>query len=336
MKDRGCHLPMESANRDEHGWAVPTDSVAVLRLGRQEVVRDVTVECVSVGDHPVLYARATLSGSARRNARLRRALEEELAKLMWNRSLFPADEISNPDGQVGQPPLCPASSGGRSKQLPYGGLPLPPGASPFPFPLPRGEGWGGGAGIPRVKAPTFDESTESHGVTHDLRIVRTILGGPNLCVTGRRCGSVSFSWTTGVLWAALAEERLGIGIDAATADEFEGPYPYERAFGEPEWGAWFAGGRERYPEAAALVWSGKEAVVKAIGSGFHLIAPREVAILPCEKHGERFMCGASFSDRTLQRFPELRSAKACIMSFKASRAWVSIALIEGHIQGVSG
>jgi phosphopantetheinyl transferase (holo-ACP synthase) len=333
VKDRGCHLPMESPNQDEQGSAGTADSVEEFRPGRQEVIRDLTVESVPVGDHPVLYARATLSGSERRDPLLRRALQEKLAKLLWNRSLFPSDKIPHPDGEFGEPPRCPARRGGRSTQLPYRLPPLHPGAGPFPFPLPLGEGWGEGAGIPLLKAQSIDKSTGSHGVTHDVRIARTILGRPNLCISGQRCGSISFSWTTGVLWAALAEEGLGLGIDAATAAEFDGPYPYERVFDEPERGAWFAGGRETYPETAALVWSGKEAVVKAIGSGFHLIAPLEVAILPCEKHGERFMCGARFSDRTLQRFPELRSAKACIVSFKESQAWVSIALIEGTSKG---
>ncbi|MBI5569289.1 MAG: 4-phosphopantetheinyl transferase family protein [Desulfomonile tiedjei] len=262
---------MESAKRGKSGATVSSDSVAELRLGQPEVVRDLQVRSALVGDHPVLYARATLSCRQKRDASLRRTLQEQLAKLLWTRS-----------------------------------------------------------------ASSSYEGTSSHGITHDVRIVRTILNRPLLRVSDRRCASVSFSWTTGVLWAALSDEGTGVGIDASEAAEFEGPYPYERVFGEPEWGAWFTGGRETYPETAALVWSGKEAVVKAIGSGFHLIAPREVEIVPCDTQRDQIRCRAGFSNRVLERFPELRRARTCIMSFKESRAWLSIALIEVHIEGMGG
>jgi phosphopantetheinyl transferase len=69
-----------------------------------------------------------------------------------------------------------------------------------------------------------------------------------------------------------------VGLDVTVPDEFREGYPYERAFGIRELEKAqrrISGGAAC---AAALIWAGKEAAVKALGCGFHLVDPRSVEI----------------------------------------------------------
>ncbi|MFI5355402.1 MAG: 4'-phosphopantetheinyl transferase superfamily protein, partial [Desulfobaccales bacterium] len=80
------------------------------------------------------------------------------------------------------------------------------------------------------------------------------------------------------LWAAVGSSDSALGLDVATPGEFAGSYPHQRVFLEAEWQTAVtltAGNRE---EAAALLWSVKEAVVKAWGWGFHFLSPRQVEV----------------------------------------------------------
>ena len=267
--DRRCHRSNERADRDSRGSTTRPDLVTGLPTSRECVVREFKVGSAEVGDHVVLYARATLSGSQRMDVSLRHAQQQKIARILWNRGLFPSNR-----------------------------------------------------------------TTGSHGFMQDVRVVRTSLGKPLLCVAGEFHGGLSFSQTTGRLWAALAKDGLDVGIDAAEPLEFTGPYPFERVFGELEWRAWFDSGHETYPESAALVWSCKEAVAKAFGCGFHLIEPLDIGIVPRGKCGEGIASRACLSDRTLRRFPALRSATIAVVSFRECHAWVSIALAEDHIEGL--
>jgi phosphopantetheinyl transferase len=115
----------------------------------------------------------------------------------------------------------------------------------------------------------------------------TSLGQPRLLVDGRPGPPISFSWCAGRLFAVLGTPDNRIGLDAASPEEFTGAYPYERVFNPAEWQAALpltGGDRE---EAAALLWSAKEAVVKALGCGYHYFGPRQVRLefQGLEEHG---------------------------------------------------
>jgi hypothetical protein len=67
-------------------------------------------------------------------------------------------------------------------------------------------------------------------------------------------------------------------LDASSPEEFAGAYPFKRVFQETEWQAATSltgGDRE---EAGALLWSVKEAVVKARGCGYHFFGPRRIRL----------------------------------------------------------
>jgi phosphopantetheinyl transferase len=69
-----------------------------------------------------------------------------------------------------------------------------------------------------------------------------------------------------------------VGIDVAYPQEFAGAYPFSRAFGPQEMDCVRDVAGQDTPRAAALIWSLKEAAVKAIGTGFNTHDPREVRV----------------------------------------------------------
>jgi hypothetical protein len=105
----------------------------------------------------------------------------------------------------------------------------------------------------------------------------TTLGQPRLRLKGRPGPAVSFSQADGRVWAALTITGQ-VGVDAALPREFEADYPWARAFrtSELDWARPLAGGHTA--GAAALLWALKEAAVKALGVGFHLLAPLAVEV----------------------------------------------------------
>lgn len=104
------------------------------------------------------------------------------------------------------------------------------------------------------------------------------LGRPLLTVNHAPGPRVSFSHCGGFTWAALALGRESVGVDATSPAEFQGPYPFQRAFHSEEWS--IAEKMLPRPEAAALLWSAKEAAVKAWGCGFTLFDPLDVRVKP--------------------------------------------------------
>jgi phosphopantetheinyl transferase len=159
-----------------------------------------------------------------------------------------------------------------------------------------------------------------------VELVEGFLGKPELFVGGERGPSVSFSHAIGSTWAALCRSGASVGIDATDPDEFVGSYPFHRAFhaDELELAAVAAAGNRL--EAAALLWSAKEAVVKALGCGFHLIGPLDVRILPTSWSRGMAKALVDFSERARARFQTLHDTTVRVASFRESQLWISAAL----------
>lgn len=106
----------------------------------------------------------------------------------------------------------------------------------------------------------------------------TALGQPRLFLGGQPGPAVSFSQAAGRIYAALTPAGQ-VGVDAAMPGEFEAGYPMARAFrpAEFDWARPLSGGATA--GAAALLWSLKEAAVKALGVGFHFLDPLAVEVL---------------------------------------------------------
>jgi phosphopantetheinyl transferase (holo-ACP synthase) len=69
-----------------------------------------------------------------------------------------------------------------------------------------------------------------------------------------------------------------VGIDVAYPEEFTNLYPFARAFRAEELECARGLCRRDTALEAAMVWSAKEAAVKAAGIGFNLIDPLEVRV----------------------------------------------------------
>jgi phosphopantetheinyl transferase len=95
--------------------------------------------------------------------------------------------------------------------------------------------------------------------------------------------ALSFSSFKQEIWAAVAQTEA-LGIDVESPENFHAPYPYGRAFqaGEFQLVSHFCVNRE---DAAALLWSCKEAAMKKRGTGFHFTDPRDVRICSCMPTG---------------------------------------------------
>jgi hypothetical protein len=123
------------------------------------------------------------------------------------------------------------------------------------------------------------------GASEPVILKKTLLGQPRLTLRGQPGPAVSFSQAAGRLWAALT--RTGqVGVDAALPSEFEAGYPLARVFrsAELDWARPLSG--DDTACGAALLWALKEAAVKALGVGFHLLDPLAVEVFnPCPWQG---------------------------------------------------
>jgi len=168
----------------------------------------------------------------------------------------------------------------------------------------------------------------SNKVADPIQVVRGPLGKPHLLLGEHRGPAVSFSEGGGKVWAALCGDGSDIGIDVAGTDEFRGEYPFHRVFHtqELQHASMLTGGD--LAKASALLWSIKEAVVKALGCGFHLVDPREISVHPSGEEGGGYTFSVSLSKKTQVRFPNRAGSSLGVRSFPRQKTWLSIALLN--------
>jgi hypothetical protein len=123
-------------------------------------------------------------------------------------------------------------------------------------------------------------SQPSPGAPLPLQIAAGPLGRPQLLVGGIPGPGISFSEGGGNVWAALCGIRSEVGIDVAGAAEFTGDYPVDRVFLPEELQHALKLTAGDPAAACALLWSVKEAFVKALGCAFHHVEPRQVRVYP--------------------------------------------------------
>jgi len=125
---------------------------------------------------------------------------------------------------------------------------------------------------------------------------------------------ISFSYQGQVIWAAVAQAKA-LGIDVENPENFSSPYPFDRVFINDEFRhvTDFCANRE---DAAALLWSCKEAAVKNLGLGFHYMDPRDVRICSCLEE-------APFSFRLLVMTPP---KNILVVAKREQHLWLAIAV----------
>ena len=159
------------------------------------------------------------------------------------------------------------------------------------------------------------------------QIVSGGLGRPLLAVRGSRLTNVSFAYSDADLWAVMCCPMWSCGIDVAWPQEFGADYPYHRVFSREELSDTVKiMGCDR-GEAAALLWTAKEAVVKAGGCGFHLVDPRDVRVAVI--HGRETVCELQACITNRRGAPPARSneIRATVHSARSGRYWVSVVMI---------
>lgn len=167
--------------------------------------------------------------------------------------------------------------------------------------------------------------------TFPLRVTRDLLGKPHLLLGAHRGPAISFTQGGGRVWAAISGDDSELGIDVAETVEFEGGYPVHRAFHRQELQrvSHLAGGH--LEKALALLWSVKEAVVKALGCAFHYVDPLDIHVCPSAGEGEGPTFRVRFSGKALARFTAGAGLSLWVRSFPQVEMCLSMALLDRHV-----
>ena len=182
-----------------------------------------------------------------------------------------------------------------------------------------------------VEASSFTNNLWGDGSRHlreELEITSDDFGAPHLVMQGAEGPGISFSYSKGTIWAALCREGLRCGIDAALGNDFTDDYPFQRVFSGEEIKDFLPVTDGSTSEAAALVWSAKEAVVKALGCAFHLVDPLEVRIRLSGELGEAIHLSAELNARVQERLSEHRIPRVSLATVLMRHTWVSLAVMN--------
>ena len=188
-----------------------------------------------------------------------------------------------------------------------------------------------------MESPFWKRCQSSNRAAFPIQVVCGLLGRPHLLLGEYRGPAISFSEGGGKVWAALCGDESDIGIDVTGTDEFQREYPFHRVFHaqELQHALRLAGGD--LEKASALLWSIKEAVVKALGCAFHLVDPRQIIVYPSVGGAAGGHCGYTFpvglSGKALARFPIAASRSLWVRSFPQRKMWLSIALLNRRPTG---
>jgi len=173
----------------------------------------------------------------------------------------------------------------------------------------------------------------SNRAAFPIQVVCDPLGRPHLLLGEYRGPAISFSEGGGEAWAALCGNESDIGIDVAGADEFQREYPFHRVFHEQELQHALRLADEDLGKASALLWSIKEAVVKALGCAFHLVDPRQITVYPSVGGDGGYTFPVGLSGKALVRFPIAASRSLWVRSLPQGKMWLSIALLNRRPTG---
>lgn len=179
-----------------------------------------------------------------------------------------------------------------------------------------------------MESPLWKRCQSSNRAAFPIQVVCGLLGRPNLLLGEYRGPAISFSEGEGKVWAALCGDESDIGIDVAGPDEFQREYPFHRVFHpqELQHALRLAGGD--LEKASALLWSIKEAVVKALGCAFHLVDPRQITVYPSVGGNGGYTFPVGLSGKALVRFPIAAGRSLWVCSLPQREMWLSIALLD--------
>lgn len=153
------------------------------------------------------------------------------------------------------------------------------------------------------------------------------LGRPILCYENQIGPSISFSHLPGITWAALALNNGWVGIDAADIAEFREGYPFLKVFHSNEF-QFFSETFHSRGKAAAALWSAKEAVVKALGCGFHFIDPIDLQFSFSNASMDDHPMHMKLSEHVMERLPRITLRNVPFRTFQKATHFLSVALVD--------
>ena len=169
-----------------------------------------------------------------------------------------------------------------------------------------------------------------------IQVVRDPLGKPHLLLGEYRGPAISFSEGGRTVWAAISGDESDIGIDVAGAGEFRGDYPLHRVFNAEELQHVMKLAGWDVARASALLWSIKEAAVKALGCGFHLVEPRDISVRPAAEGDDQYTSAVCLSSKALARLPMCAGRSIWVRSLPQGEMWLSIAFLNRQPRKAAG
>ncbi|HWX23347.1 MAG TPA: 4'-phosphopantetheinyl transferase superfamily protein [Candidatus Binatia bacterium] len=184
--------------------------------------------------------------------------------------------------------------------------------------------------------PLWRFRLSSTSAVFPIQVVHDPLGKPHLRLGAHRGPAISFSEGGGTVWAALCGDESEVGLDVAGAVEFQGEYPFHRVFNaqELQHALNLAGGD--LEKASALLWTVKEAVVKALGCAFHFVDPLQIHVDPSIAEDDGYTFPVRLSGKALARFPPGAGPSLWVRSFPQVKLWLSIAVLNRQIDTAVG
>jgi phosphopantetheinyl transferase len=182
-----------------------------------------------------------------------------------------------------------------------------------------------------MDSPRWTFNLASNRAAFPIQVVRDPLGKPHLLLGAHRGPAISFSEAGGNVWAALCGDESDMGIDVAETVEFQGRYPFYRAFNVQELQYVLNLANGDLENASALLWSVKEAVVKALGCAFHLVDPLQIHVYPTIGGEAGYTFPVRLSGKALARFPKGAGLSLWVRSFPQVKMWLSIAVLNRQV-----
>jgi phosphopantetheinyl transferase len=186
--------------------------------------------------------------------------------------------------------------------------------------------WGHLVALRARESPLEKGAQASNRAAVPIQVVHDELGRPRLRLGENRGPAISCSEGGGKIWAALCGDDSDIGIDVAENNEFQGEYPVHRVFHGPELHHALLLADGDLARASALLWSVKEAVVKALGCAFHFVDPRQINVYPAVGRDGGYTFPVGLSGKALVRFPLNPGRSIWARSLPRAQMWLSIAL----------
>jgi hypothetical protein len=127
----------------------------------------------------------------------------------------------------------------------------------------------------------------------------------------------------------------------AGSSEFQGEYPFHRVFDPQELQHALRLADGDLEKASALLWSIKEAVVKALGCAFYLVDPRQITVYPSVEGATGEAVGGDggytfpvgLSGKAQMRVPTTAGRSLWVRSLPQLKMWLSIALLNRRPTG---